>query len=115
MELKNPTILMKNPPQTFRDAIQATRNNAAVAAWERARVASELRRISAKQGHLRAAQSFSQLKLRAIQRVAMLQPEKVRISIDSTYQTGLVSVRFDGHGCFHLPANSPITRPSKGV
>lgn len=106
------------PAPTFREILQSTREKAAITAWERARVASQLRRISS-QGDWRSAKCLSQIKQEAIQLAVTLLPEQVCISIDSDYQVGLVSVRFDGHGRFHLPANSSIKKapqdPASGL
>ncbi len=37
-----------------------------------------------------------------------LLPAEVRVTIDDTYQVGLVSVGWQGHGRFHLPADWTI-------
>ncbi len=101
---------------TFREIFEATREQAAIHAWERACLASRVRRVAAARGDRRAARRLSKMKSDAIQLVAIILPEKLKITLDSDYQVGLVSVRLKGHGRLHLPANFEVrAHPSEGV
>jgi len=90
---------------TFRDTLENTRRPAAEAAWRRASVASSLRHLVAgKRDHVGSV-LLEQVKLEALQLAAALLPEEIRVTIDDDFQVGLLSVRWQGHGRFHLPAN----------
>ena len=93
---------------TFREILEASREEAAFSAWERARTASRLRHAAQTCGNWRAARRLSQIKRDAIQLVAFILPEQLHVTLDSDHHVGLVSVRLQGHGRLHLPANSSI-------
>jgi len=94
--------------KTFRQIVQATRQQAATSAWERALVASSLRHLAASRGDRQSARRLSWMKEEAIRLVALLVPDQLKITLDSDHHVGLVSVRLEGHGRLHLPANSSI-------
>lgn len=93
---------------SFRQILQATREPTAVTAWQRARIASNLRHLAASRGDRRSARRLSWMKQEAIRLVASLLPGELKITVDSDNHVGLVSVRLTGHGRLHLPANSSI-------
>ena len=95
---------------TFREILEAVREQAGVHAWERACTASKMRRGAAARGDRRSARRLSKIKSDAIQLVATILPEKLKISLDSDYYVGLVSVRLEGHGRLHLPASSVVRK-----
>lgn len=93
---------------TFRQILRATREQAALSAWQRACIASNLRHLAASRGDRRSARRLSWMKQEAIRLVASLLPNQLKITVDSEHHVGLVSVRLKGHGRLHLPANSSI-------
>ena len=93
---------------TFRDILESTRRDAATSAWERARRASSLRHLAVARGDRHGARCLSQIKKDAIRLVAFVLPEHLKITLDSDKHIGLISVRFDGHGRLHLPADSDL-------
>ena len=95
---------------TFRGILDASRQEAAAAAWERAQVASRLRHGAAARGNWRDARRLAQIKRDAIQLVASILPDGLKVTLDSEFQIGLVSVRFEGHGRLHLPADVTIAK-----
>lgn len=97
--------------KTFRETVRETAQGSAEAAWDRARLASHLRHAAARQGHRRTARRLGELKREAISRVLRLQPGTVRVTVDSDYHVGLLSIRWSGHGSLHLPADTDL-RPS---
>jgi len=99
-----------HPRSTFRDILDASRQEAAASAWERAQVASRLRHDAAVRGNWRDARRLAQIKRDAIQLVACILPERLKVTLDSEFQIGLVSVRLEGHGRLHLPAGVPIAK-----
>ena len=101
---------MRTQRQTFHQILEASRVEAATAAWDRARVASRLRHGLAAMGRGRAARLMGELKDRCLTRAAEILPGEVRVTIDHDYQVGLVSVQWPGHGRLHLPAGSLIRR-----
>jgi hypothetical protein len=101
---------MKPRRPTFREILDQSRVETAAAAWERARLASRLRRSLALLGKPRSARLLGALKACCLDRVADILPGEVRVKIDSDFQIGLVSVRWPGHGRLHLPAGSLSNR-----
>jgi hypothetical protein len=108
------------PRATFRDILDASRQEAAASAWERAQVASRLRHDAAARGNWRDARRLAQIKRDAIQLVACILPERLKVTLDAEFQIGLVSVRLEGHGRLHLPeevtiAKRPVDKPDSSV
>jgi hypothetical protein len=99
--------------QTFREIVETSREEAAVSIWERARLASRLRHAAAVQGNRRAARCLSKMQQDAVRLAAVVAPELLNTTIDSDYHVGLVSVRFEGHGRLHLPADFTIENVPK--
>ena len=95
---------------TFREIVESTRQKAGLAAWERARQASTLRHLAVARRDCRGARRLSQMKKDAIQLVAFVLPEQLHVTIDSDKHIGLLSVRLDGHGRLHLPADSFLSK-----
>lgn len=92
----------------FREIHNASRREAAESAWHRAKQASGLRRLLVSQRRFAGAGRCSAMKAEALKLVTDLMPDQVRVTIDDDYQVGLVSVRWVGHGRFHLPAGSDL-------
>jgi hypothetical protein len=97
---------------TFREIVDASREEAAEAAWERAKRASTLRGSFAARRRLSEAGRCGEAKAAALKLVSTLLPDEVRVTIDDDYQVGLVSVRWKGHGRFHLPAGWLQAQPA---
>jgi hypothetical protein len=91
---------------TFRQILTTTREAAAISAWDRAQYASTLRHAAVARGNRRAARRLAEIKHEAIRIAALVFPEQVKITLDTDYQVGLLSIRFNGHGRLHLPADS---------
>lgn len=89
---------------TFNEILENTRKQAAETAWDRAAEASRLRHLLRANRKFAAARSCGEIKARALQLAASLLPESVRITIDGDRHIGLLSVRWKGRGCFHLPS-----------
>lgn len=94
--------------KTFRETVNETAQASAQAAWDRAKLASRLRHVAAGQGRRRTARLLGDVKREAISRVLRLQPGTVRVTLDSDYHVGLLSIRWLGHGRLHLPANTNL-------
>ena len=91
------------PSVTFAQILERSRGESAGAAWDRATLASRLRRIAKRQRQPWAARALSKVKVRSVCRAMEILPAAIRIHIDDDYQIGLLSVRWDGHGWLHLP------------
>lgn len=92
---------------TFCQILEGSRRRCAESAWERAVRASELRHAIADGG--RGREQLSQIKSIALRRVVELVPEHVTVTLDDTFQIGLVSVIWPGHGSLHLPADTDLS------
>ncbi|HEY3324984.1 MAG TPA: hypothetical protein VGP72_31310 [Planctomycetota bacterium] len=90
--------------QTFSSILNTTRDKCAERAWQRARLASQLRHIAADGGRSRAASMLGRIKQRAILRVIALSPVGLRVATDRHRYVGLPSISWAGHGRLHLPA-----------
>ena len=99
--------------RTFCELAAECRRAAARRAWERARLASVLRRDAQDKGSRKAARVLGRIKHAAIARASELAPEQVRVTLDTDFHVGLLSVRFDGHGRLHLPAAAEM--PAKRI
>ncbi len=86
---------------TFRQIVDESCVETATSAWERAKSASRLRHGLAI--NQRAARRMGELKARCLARAAEILPDQVMVTIDDDFQIGLVSIRWPGHGRFHLP------------
>lgn len=95
---------------TFREIFESSREEAAFSAWDRAQTASRMRHVAQGRGNWRAARCLSRIKREAIQLVASILPEKLRVTLDSEWHMGLVSVRLEGRGRLHLPADVTIAK-----
>lgn len=92
----------------FRQIVEASRVDAAEAAWERAKLASRLRHLESGAGRRRNATRFADSKVQAIRLAISLVPEQVSVTIDNDHQIGLLSVRWPGHGRLHLPSDALV-------
>jgi hypothetical protein len=101
---------MKSRRPTFRETFENSRTEAAEATWERARQASRLRHGLMRSGNYRAARIMGELKDRCLTRTVEILPDQVRVGIDDSYQIGMLSVQWRGHGRFHLPLGSLMSR-----
>lgn len=90
--------------ETFNYILDHTRVPAARRAWNRARLASQLRHVAASQMRWKSAKALAEVKAQAIHRVVQLAPERVQVSIDNTHQVGMVSIRWGRREGLHLPA-----------
>ena len=99
----------RNPRISFRQIRETSRVQAAESAWQRADQASGLRQLLRSQRRFTSAGRCGEMKADALQLVSVLMPEEVRWTIDDDFQIGLVSVRWVGHGRFHLPAGATLT------
>ena len=54
------------------------------------------------------ARRFAQIKAGAVRRAVPLSRGRVRVTIDSGRQTGMLGVHVPGHGRVHLPAGTPL-------
>lgn len=93
---------------TFREIVEASRVDAAEAAWERAKTASRLRHFERGTGRYRDAQRLADFKAQAIRLAMSLAPEQISVTIDNDYQVGLLSIRWPGHGRLHLPTDAQL-------
>lgn len=91
---------------TFREIVDMERVTAARIAWDRACVASHLRRAVVSQGRRKSARQLASVKLEAIKLAFRLAPECLTVGIDGEYQIGLPSIRWAGRGRLHLPVDS---------
>ncbi|MCG3130420.1 MAG: hypothetical protein FLDDKLPJ_01177 [Phycisphaerae bacterium] len=99
--------------RTLRQIVSDLRRDAADNAWRRATLASRLRHAAAQMGQSRSSRVLGEIKRAALERVAELVPDEVGMTIDSDRHIGLVSVRWNGHGRLHLPADVQVrVRPS---
>lgn len=90
--------------RTFREIAGESRLVAAERAWERAKLASSLRHHAKDEGRKNASLLLGRIKQAAITQALEVAPEKVRVTLDTDFHVGLVSVRWDGRGRLHLPA-----------
>lgn len=90
--------------QGFREILAEVKNASIERAWNRARLASQLRRSATQAANHPGARALSDVKVRAIERVLELGGDEVRVGIDGDHHVGLVSVRLVGKGRLHLPA-----------
>lgn len=91
---------------TFNQIVEAAREQAAGAAWTRATAASRLRKALTARRHFQAARRCAAIKCGALERAASVLPDAIKITIDDVLHVGLTSVRWRGHGGFHLPADA---------
>jgi hypothetical protein len=92
--------------KTFRQTLNETVTDAAEAAWNRAKLASQLRHVAQSQGRRGAARGLAQVKRAAIWQALRLQTGVVRLTLDNDYQVGLLRIRWPGRGRLHLPAGT---------
>jgi len=91
---------------TFCEIVNMERIIAAKIAWDRACLASRLRRTVTAQGRWKSARKLSALKLKDIRLAFRLAPEYLTVGIDGECQIGLPSIRWTGRGRLHLPVGS---------
>lgn len=96
--------------RTFAEILEGSRLMAARRAFCRAIDASRLRKTLLRRGRHRAAAILAILKVDAVRRALELAPERVRVTVDSDFQVGLLSVRFAGVGRLHLPPATDLSR-----
>jgi len=88
--------------ETVAQIVERIRHAAAVSAWQRARIASGLRHIAARQGRSGAAAILSRIKAAAIIRAAEIAPELAHVTIDAEFQVGLPSVCWANTDRLHM-------------
>ena len=93
----------------FREILEHSRGEAAERAWARAGLASALRHSCVTKKKCYQAARLGLMKAQSLRLAATLLPEQVHVTIDDDYQIGLVSIRWKGHGRFHLPGNAPVS------
>lgn len=99
---------------TFADILNDTKAEASKSAWNRARLASELRHLFFKQHNHKASNLFGLIKKEALILAVALNPAEITVGMDDTYQIGMLSVRWKQER-FYLPLRSScdITTPSQ--
>jgi hypothetical protein len=55
---------------------------------------------------------LARIKTDAIRVVLSLLPDRVRVTTDDDNQIGLLSIRWDGRGWLHLPADTDLSESS---
>lgn len=103
MSRNKPPKTSTGHPPTFQDQLTALRLPNASRAFQRGRLASELRHCAAASSRRRAARTLSQLKQDAVRAAVGIAPELVRVGLDDDLHIGLLSVSFPGLGRIHLP------------
>ena len=100
--------------KTFREIVADSRDASAAAAWCRAKTASQLRHVAVRQGRPHSATILARIKATAVARAVAILPRRVRVTLDSSYQVGLLSVQWDDRERLHLPpaAAIPLSAPS---
>ena len=88
---------------TFQEHLESLRRANAGRAFQRGRLASQLRHCAASSSRRRAARTLSQLKQDALRAALGIAPELVRVGLDDDLHIGLLSVSFPGLGRVHLP------------
>ena len=101
--------------RTFREIVDESRPQAAQQAWERAKTTSAIRHHLRDRRRNSAARHLGRIKHAAISRAIELAPEQVRVTLDTDFQVGLLSIRFNGRGRLHLPAAAQPGRPGDAV
>lgn len=86
---------------SFADILEDTRVECARAAFKRARVASKLRKASARKS---ARTILSKIKTAAAKNSLALAPEHASVVIDKRYHVGLPLVRWNGRRGIHVPS-----------
>jgi len=94
---------MSKRRSTFRQLVEETRRNHAVALFDKAKRYSEMRHLARKCRDLTGARVAGDRKMQAIVAAIQLAPEEITVTIDDDYQLGMISVRWPGHGRLHLP------------
>ena len=98
---------------TFKELLRETQEDAASTLWAKAKLASDLRHVSRTSGGWWQARTLGRLKKKHVRRAIELAPAQIRVTIDDDYQVGLLSVRWEGHGWLHLPADSQLPHLDK--
>ena len=98
--------------RTFAEICESERIPAAKRAFRRAIMASKFRKAARRRRKGRVAASLAITKVKAVRRALALAPELIRITLDSDFQIGLLSVRFAGVGRVHLPPATELPNPS---
>ncbi len=98
---------------TFAETLENARKPAAESAWNRASIASSLRKCLNNTRNFRAQLVLGILKKEALRIAVNLNPEEIIVGIDGDYQIGMLSVRWKGHGRYHLPMKYSEEFPSK--
>ena len=75
---------------------------ASESAWNRARLASELRHLCFKQNNHQASNLLGLIKKEALKLAYALNPSEIKVGMDDTYQIGMLSIRWRQER-FHLP------------
>lgn len=91
------------PKTSFAQIVAATRWDATLHAWDRAVTASHLRHLAKADGRRHAARTLSGVKGRALERVAQLAPELLRVARDHGTPAAHLSVGLPRHGRLHVP------------
>ena len=101
--------LKRNERLTMTEIVDQSRTQCSRSAWEKAKLASKLRKEAVAQDRSRAAAAFGKLKERHIRRAHDIAPAEIVITIDDDWQIGLLSVRpkFDD-ARLHLPAGTDL-------
>lgn len=87
---------------TFAETLKLTKPKASESAWNRARLASELRHLCFKQNNHQASNRLGLIKKEALKLAHALNPSEITVGMDDTYQIGMLSIRWKQER-FHLP------------
>lgn len=103
MSRTNPQKTRTEQRPTFQDQLKALRWDNAGRAFQRGRLASELRHCAAAASQRRTARVLSQLKQDAVRAALAIAPDLVRVGLDDDLHIGLLTIAFPGQGRMHLP------------
>jgi len=98
---------------TFAETLENARKPAAESAWNRASIASSLRNCLKNTRNFRAQFLLGILKKEALRIAVNLNPKEIIVGIDDDYHVGMLSVRWKGHGRYHLPMEFSPEFPSQ--
>lgn len=87
---------------SFKDILERSRLKCAEAAYDKALLASKMRRTAANAGRNSSARVLSGIKARSAARAVLLAPEKIKVRNDKSMPT----VRWRGKAGMHVP-NTP--------
>lgn len=100
---------MQARQNTFQRIQHDSARDAALRIWDRAKHAGRMYHLLRQQSRYEQALKCAEIKESCLRRAIRLLPDEIKVSIDSTYQIGMLSVRWPGHGALHLPADVQLS------